>query len=138
MSGAWRFAGWFKIWAGDPDAAVECFEHGLRLSPLDPANPRLINGMAHAHYFARRFDAAADTAALVLRELPSFHDALRISAVSNAMAGRAEQGAKSMARLREIDPKLRIADLREVQGPYRREEDHALYEEGMRKAGLPE
>jgi adenylate cyclase len=138
MSAAWTWTGWFKIWAGDPDAAVACFERGMRLSPLDPTKPYLRNGMAHALYFARRFDAAADAADLVLRELPNFHDALRIGAVSNAMAGRMEQAAKSMARLRGIDPKLRVGDLREIQGPYRRDEDHALYEEGMRKAGLPE
>ena len=138
MSGTLAWAGWSKLHAGDPDAAITYFERGIRLSPLDPRMPRLLNGIAHAHYFARRFDAAADAATQLLRELPNFHDGLRISAASNAMAGRMEQAAKSMARLREIDPKLRIADLRQIQGPYRRNEDHALYEEGMRKAGLPE
>jgi adenylate cyclase len=75
---------------------------------------------------------------MALRDLPDYHDALRISAASNALAGRPEEAAKAMARLRQLDPNLRVSTLREIQGPYRRPEDHARYEEGLRKAGLPE
>jgi hypothetical protein len=42
-----------------------------------------------------------------------------------------------MARLRQIDPKLRVSDLK-VLTPFRRLEDITRYEEGLRKAGLPE
>ena len=42
------------------------------------------------------------------------------------------------ARLRELDPELRVSNLGNVQGPYRRPEDIARYEQGLRKAGLPD
>jgi len=42
-----------------------------------------------------------------------------------------------MARLREIDPTLRVSDLRHV-FRFRRPDDLARYEEEVRKAGLPE
>jgi hypothetical protein len=42
-----------------------------------------------------------------------------------------------VARLRQRDPALRIANLREVLGPYR-PEDLAKYEAGLRQAELPE
>jgi adenylate cyclase len=62
---------------------------------------------------------------------------LRYLAASAAMAGRQEQALKAMARLRELDPTLRISNLKDVT-PLRRPEDLARYAEGLRKAGLPE
>jgi hypothetical protein len=58
-------------------------------------------------------------------------------AACNALAGRLDQARKAMTRLRQIDPALRVSDLRRM-FPFRRPEDIARYEEGLRKAGLPE
>jgi hypothetical protein len=69
---------------------------------------------------------------------PDFQPGLRIAAASNAMAGRPEQARKAVARLRQLNPKLRVSTLKNVRGPYRRAEDLSLYEEGLRQAGLPE
>jgi hypothetical protein len=71
------------------------------------------------------------------REKPELHVALRASAASNALAGRMPEAHEAMARLRQIDPALRVSDLR-VLTPFRRPEHVAWYEEGLRKAGLPE
>jgi len=133
-----HWAGWLKIWLGEPDAAIERFARAMRLSPLGPYVVRMQNGMAHAHFFAGRYDEASSWAAMVLRESPDFHDALRMSAASNVLAGRLEEANRAMARLRNLDPALRVSILRELQGPYRRPEDIARYEEALRKAGLPE
>jgi TolB-like protein/Tfp pilus assembly protein PilF len=135
---AWLFGGWLKIWLGEPDAAIERFTRAMRLSPRDPFMPRMQNGTAHAHFFAGRYEEAASWAGAVLRERPDFHDGLRIAAASNALAGRAEPAQKALARLRQLYPFLRVSTLGDIQGPYRRPQDHARYEEGLRKAGLPE
>jgi hypothetical protein len=50
---------------------------------------------------------------------------------------RLDQAHKAMVRLRAIDPTLRVSDLRQMV-PFRRPEDLARFEEGLRKAGLPE
>jgi tetratricopeptide (TPR) repeat protein len=95
-------------------------------------------GTAHAHFFLGHYDEAASWAAMALQDNPDNQAGLRIGAASNAIAGRPEQAHKAVARLRQLNPKLRVSNLKEVLGPYRRAEDLSLYEEGLRKAGLPE
>jgi hypothetical protein len=43
-----------------------------------------------------------------------------------------------MARLRELDPTLRLSNLAEVLPPFCRPDDRSRYIEGLRKAGLPD
>jgi hypothetical protein len=85
-----------------------------------------------------RYDEAASWAAMALQCSPDYRPGLRIAAASSAMAGRPEQAHKAVARLRELSPTLRLSNLKDVLGPYRRAEDVARYEEGLRQAGLPE
>jgi hypothetical protein len=75
---------------------------------------------------------------MALREQPESHSVLRITAASNALAGHMEEAKKVGTRLRQLDPALRVSNLKDALGPYRRPEDLARYEEGLRKAGLPE
>jgi hypothetical protein len=95
-------------------------------------------GTAYAHFHLGHYDEAASWAATALQENPNFQPGLRIAAASNAMAGRLEQAHKAMARLRQLNPALRVSNLKDVRGPYRRAEDPSRLEEGLRQAGLPE
>jgi hypothetical protein len=61
----------------------------------------------------------------------------RVAAASHALAGQLDQAHKAMSRLRQIDPTLRVSDLRHML-PFRWAQDLAIYEAGLRKAGLPE
>jgi hypothetical protein len=72
-----------------------------------------------------------------LQESPNLHQALRVSAAANALAGRIERAQDALSRLRRIDPALRVSNLGDIT-PLRRPEDIARYAEAMRKAGLPE
>ena len=74
---------------------------------------------------------------MAMRNRSDIQPVLRIDAASNALAGRSGQARKSMARLRELYPTLRLSKLKDVIGPYRQAEDIALYAEGLRQAGLP-
>jgi adenylate cyclase len=138
LAGAWFHNGWLKIWLGEPDAAIRSLEHAMRLSPLDPNMPRIQNAIAHAHFYLGRYDEASSWAAKVVGTLSDYQDGLRITAASNALAGRLELARQAVERLRQLDPALRISVLRERRGPYRRPEDIARYEDAMRKAGMPE
>jgi predicted Zn-dependent protease len=109
----------------------------MRLSPFDSRMPNIHAAIALAHFFAGDYDKASSLAEQVLREKPNFHTALRYAAVSNALAGRMKEAQEAMARLRQIDPLLRVSNLKDMT-PLRRPQDRARYEEGMRKAGLPE
>jgi TolB-like protein len=135
---AWSYGGWAKNCLGEPERAIERFARAMRLSPLDPFVPAMRAGTAFAHFFLGRYDEAASWAARALRDNPDFQPGLHIAAASNAMAGRPEQAHKAMARLRQLNPALRVSTLKDMRGPYRRAEDLSRYEEGLRQAGLPE
>jgi TolB-like protein/class 3 adenylate cyclase/tetratricopeptide (TPR) repeat protein len=138
LAAAWSRSGWVRIWLGEPDVAIEHLARAMRLSPLDPLMSSLRATTAFAHFFAGRYDEASSWAEMTLRERPGSLNALHIAVASNALAGRLEQAQKALARLRQLDPTLRVSNLRDRLGPYRRPEDLARYEEGLRKAGLPE
>ena len=109
----------------------------MRLSPVDPLMPFMRGGSAHAHFFLRRYDETAWWAAAALQDNQGYQPGLRIAAASNAMAGRLEQAQKSVSRMRQLNPALRISNLKDVLGPFR-DEDIARYQDGLRRAGLPE
>jgi tetratricopeptide (TPR) repeat protein len=138
LAAAWISGGWVKSWLGEQEVAIERFSRAMRLNPLDPwmSGPR--GGTAHAHFVLGRYDEAASWAAMALQDNPDHQPSLRISAAINAMAGRPEQAQKAMTRLRQLNPSLRVSNLKDVVGPYRRAKDFSRYEEGLRRAGLPE
>ena len=138
MAEAWYYGGWAKNWLGEPEAAIERFARAMRLSPLDPRMMAMRSGTANAHFVLGRYDEAASWAAMALQDNPDFQPSLRIAAVSNAMAGRPEQAYRAVARLRQLNPALRVSNLKDRVGPWRRAEDLARYEEGFERAGLPE
>jgi TolB-like protein len=135
---AWSFGGWVKNWLGEPEPAIERFARAMRLSPLDPRATGMRAGTANAHFFLGRYDEAASWAAMALQDNSDFQPGLRIAAASNAMAGRPEQAQKAAARLRQLNPTQCVSGLKDVVGPYRRAKDLLQYEEGLRRAGLPE
>jgi adenylate cyclase len=138
LAEAWRCSGWMKIWLGDPKLAIEHFTRAIRLSPLGRWLVDIQSGIAHAHFFLGRYDEAASWAALALQDNPDFQAGVRISAASNGIAGRTEEARETVVRLQRLNQALRVSNLKQVLGPYRRAEDLARYEEGLWKAGLPE
>jgi tetratricopeptide (TPR) repeat protein len=137
LAAAWFLDGFLRVWHGEPDDAIERFARAMRLSPLDPEMYRMQAGMAAAHLFAGRFDAASSWAEKAFRALPSFLLPVSIIAASHALAGRADEAQRAMDHLRRLDSTLRISDLQDWL-PIRRREHLATFAEGLRRAGLPE
>ena len=113
---AWFYGGWAKIYLGEPEAAIERLGRAMRLSPLDPRLTGMRAGTAYAHFLLGRYDEAASWAAMALQDNPDYQPGLRIAAASNAMAGRPEQAQRAMARLRQLNPALRVSTLKD-RGP---------------------
>lgn len=134
---AWFLGGFLRVWHGEPDGAIEHFAKAMRLSPLDPEMYRMQAGMAAAHLFAGRFDVASSWAEKAYRNLPSFLMVVSIIAASHALAGRQERARQAMQHLHQLDPALRISNLKDWL-PIHRPNDLAIFAEGLRKAGLPE
>ncbi len=137
LAPTWYFSGWVRVFLGDPEVAIAHFAQVMRLSPRDPLIFHMQNGTAWAHFFAGRCDEALSWAERALQESPNCKPALRIGAASKALLGRMEDARITIARLSQVDPAFRISDVRKV-APFRRPDDLAKFEEGLRKAGLPE
>jgi TolB-like protein/class 3 adenylate cyclase len=138
LAEAWFYGGWVKNYLGEPKLAIERFARAMRLSPLGPWVTPMQSGTAHAHFMLGDYEEAASWAAMALQDNPDFSSALRIAAMSNAMAGRPEQAHKAVARLQQLNPALRVSTYKDVAGPHRHAENLARLEEALRQAGLPE
>jgi tetratricopeptide (TPR) repeat protein len=121
--------------SGRPADAVEALGRAMRLSPLDPFIFATQHGIALAHFLADQHDEASSWAERALRARQGYPGALRVAAASNALAGRLEEARRAIGRLRQLEPALRISNLR---SPSLRAEDHAKFAAALRIAGLPQ
>jgi len=137
LAWGWLFRGWVKIWLGEPEVALEDIQRSMRLNPGNPQLFQMQAANSYAHFYAGRYGEAVSWAEKALLVRPNYVTARRILAASCAMAGRRTEASKAMARLRELDPALRLSRLTES-NPLRRHEDLDRLAEGLRKAGLPE
>jgi TolB-like protein len=137
LASSWYASGWLNLFIGDPETAIKHMANFERISPFDPAMPRMQSASAFAHVFAGRYEKAVAHAEIALSENPVLHMGLRAAALACALAGRASSARAFMARLRDIDPALCISNLQDLT-PLQRPQDVSLYAEGLRQAGLPE
>ena len=110
LAAAWFLSGAsFRAWRGNSEGAIEHFTRAMRLSPLDLEIYRMQAGMAVAHLFARRFDAAASWAEKSFRELPSFLMVVSILAASQAR--RRPEGGSAASDGASAPPRSGLAHL---------------------------
>ena len=133
---AWHCSGWTRAFLGEPESAIEQLMLTMRLSPRDPLSFRAQGGVAFAHFLAGRYDEASLWAERALRMRPTFLPALRELAAAHALAGRPYE-ARETGTGCQLAPSLRVADIKDWI-PFRRSEDLARMEDGLRMAGLPE
>ena len=133
----WLFSGWVRDWLGEPEVALDHLKHALRLSPLDPLIFRVQGAIALAHFLAGRYDKSSSWAEKALQNNSRFLPAMLFAAASNALAGRLAEAKKAMSRASEIDPTMQVCIIKDWT-PLRRAGDLARFEDGLRKAGLPE
>jgi TolB-like protein/class 3 adenylate cyclase len=129
--------GWISVFRGEPDLAIERVQRAMQLSPVDAFMFAWRSAGAYALFSLGRHEEALSWAEKALRERPGYLPAARMIVASAALAGVPERPETSVARLRQLEPTLRISNLRD-QIPYRRPEDLARFADGLRKAGLPE
>lgn len=137
LAAAWYVSGWLRVYFGSTEEAIHQFGRAMRLSPVDSLIFRMYAGTAYAHFFAGRYDEATTWAEKAVRMRPNWLTAVRGAAASHALGGRHEEARTLMARMRQLDPALRISNLKDLL-PLRREEDFAKWREALRIAGLPE
>jgi adenylate cyclase len=124
----WHSSGILRIWAGQPDIAIEHIEAALRLSPRARVGPSLSN-MGWAHFFARRFEEAVPKIRLAIQEDPSNPSPYRVLAACYAHMGRLDEAREVVARLSAITSAVVPSDL-----PNRNPEHRELLLSGLRLA----
>jgi TolB-like protein len=124
----WHISGSLRIWAGQPDAAIEHLTTALRLSPRARVGPSLAN-IGAALFFARRFDQALSKLLIGIQEDPSAPQPYRILAACYAHMGRLDDAREIVKRLLAITPVLMPANV-----PYRNPEHRELFLSGLRLA----
>ena len=124
----WFLSGLLRVWAGQPDLAIEHVETSLRLSPRERIGaPLAVMGMAY--FFKRQFDEAASKLLLSIQDHPGSPASYRFLAACYAHMGRLDEARAIVARLRAITPLVVPSDL-----PYRNPEDRELFLSGLRLA----
>jgi TolB-like protein/tetratricopeptide (TPR) repeat protein len=137
LAAALSLCGWPKLWLGQLDKSIALQARAMRLSPRDPQIFLMEAATAFAHLCAGRYQQASAWAGKAFNNQPNFIMPLAASAASDAHAGRHEQAHKTMSRIRQLDPTLRISNLREWT-PFQHAGHAAVWAAGLRKAGLPE
>ena len=137
LADAWSASSFMKLCLGEPDVVIDHTARAMRLSPFDPSIFMWQSDTALAHLCAGRYEEAAVWADKAVHEQPNFAFPMRVAAASHALAGHPSEAQKAMARLRLLDPQLRLSILGDIIAPLR-PEDRAKYVEGLRRAGLPE
>jgi TolB-like protein len=136
LASAWLFSGWVKASKGEAALALERLTYAKRLSPNDPQDFSCQAAMSFAHFVAGNYLEGLACAQAALRIKTNFLFPLLSIAICGTLAGRDEQSRKAIARVRLIDPTLRISLISTIQTM--RPEDFVRWKEGLRKAGLLE
>jgi TolB-like protein/DNA-binding winged helix-turn-helix (wHTH) protein len=137
LAAAWYVSGWIMLFLGKPEVAMQHLEHAIEVSPHDRLVFKIHAAMAYAHFFSRRYDAAAASASEALRERPNYLTALRVASASHALGGRLMEGRQLMARMCQLDPGLHVSGLADLL-PFRREKDSAKWAGALQRVGLPD
>jgi TolB-like protein len=131
--------GYVQLFLGDEDVAIEQFQIGLRLSPLDPRIFMAQNGMAVAHFLAGRYEDGTLWAKIAVQQNPDYAGSHRTLMACHAMAGRVEEARRAWVIARQIDPTQRISIvMNRLRSRRWRPEANERYAEAFRIAGMPE
>jgi tetratricopeptide (TPR) repeat protein len=137
LASAWLNSGWTKTALGEPLLALERIERAQRLSPNDPHKSSFHAAKAYALVCTGGFTEAYSSAKAATRERHGFLLYECIAAASAALAGNAPDAKGIVARLLKRNPALRLSNVNTLL-PLRRPEDAMRWEDGLRKAGLPD
>jgi adenylate cyclase len=132
---AWARSGWLKKFQGDSDAAIQCFEQALRLSPFDPMVSNWYVGIGSAHFQAGRYEQAVEWQEKALFSNPAAW-MYRGLIPSYVFAGHLDKAKAGVRELLRAYPGLTIAKVRAVMDF--NQDYTARLVEGLRQAGLPE
>jgi Flp pilus assembly protein TadD len=127
----WLVSGVLRVWAGQPDLAIEHLGTSLRLSPRERMGQPL-NAMGMAYFVKRRFDEAASKLLLAIQDNPGSPNPYRYLAACYAHMGRLDEARAIFAKLRTLTTRQIV--LSDWSLSWRNPKDRELFLSGVRLA----
>ena len=124
----WLFSGLLRLFAGQPDTAIEHVERSLRLNPRDRFTAPL-TAIGSAYLIKRDFDTAVAKLQASIQERPGFPMSYRALAACYAHMGRLDDAREIIERLRAYTSVIVPPAL-----PLRNPEHRGLFLSGLRLA----
>ena len=98
----WFWSGFFRLFAGATDLAIEHFKKSLRLDPRTPLRPFHDTGLGACYFMQRRLDEAAALLVGSLRQVPTYVTTSWVLASCYGHMGRLDDARRIVDHLRDI------------------------------------
>lgn len=134
---AWALSAVAYAYIGDPQEAERRNNRYKKLSPLDPHAFFYDTFFIHIHLLKRDFESAVAVGRTVSEMNPSFSASYKLYLAALGHTGRTQEAQLIRQRLLALEPDFTIERFLATT-PLEREEDRALYAEGLRLAGIAE
>jgi adenylate cyclase len=123
-------------YSGEPDESIKNNEIAIRLNPRDISIFFRYSGLAMAHFAAGRYSEAVQWARKCIHRKPSWRVGHAVLATSLSHLNLLEEAVEAVDNYIENIPDETISNLRLL--PFKNQNDARRFEEGLRRAGLPE
>src|SRR5215813_9757883 len=109
---AWGRRGWIKAYRGESAEAIECFQIARALAPVDRLHFLCCHGIASAQFDAGEYERSIGWFRRGIAENPAALWMNRWMAPAYVLAGRAEEGQRTLAEFMKTNPELTITEVR--------------------------
>ena len=134
---AYGALGNYQAYIGEIEESIRNNEIAIRTNPRDPSIFFRYSGMAMAHFKAGRYSEASQWALKAVHRKPSYRLSHAILTTSLVQLNLLEEAKEAVDRYLECIPNETISKIRKDFG-FMRYGNASQFEDGLRKAGLPE
>jgi TolB-like protein/class 3 adenylate cyclase/tetratricopeptide (TPR) repeat protein len=136
---AWTILGWANAWLGEPERARKAFDHTVRLNPLDkPTLVQILPGYIVVCFISGQHEERRVWANRLLALDPTNLSGLLALLDVAGLQERSADAAEILVRMRTAYPDLRASHVKQIFLKYRKLEHRALFDDFLKRVGLPE
>ena len=132
----WSNSGWIRVFAGDPDLAIEHALKAVQLDPLGTHRYFALVPLAISYFLTGRNEEARVWAERALADNPNVPTTLRYVAAIKASIGQLEEARQIVSRILELNPGETISKLALIRHLPRADYRQKLVD-GLRIPGAP-